>query len=124
VRLRVLNIIAACLLIVSVGGHWALLQSAAWMGMIVSYSQESGLRAAVEKTFDGKHPCQLCKAIRDGEKEQSKQTLVKTDLKINWMLAQKTELVWFPISKSEIRPRDLAANLLFDCPAIPPPRRA
>lgn len=50
-------------LIFSIGAHWALLQSLAWSGMLLSYTQEAGFARGVSMTFDGDHPCKLCKAI-------------------------------------------------------------
>jgi len=47
----------------SVGLHWAVFQSIAWLGMLASYSQELPIAQAVARTFDGKHPCSLCKEI-------------------------------------------------------------
>jgi hypothetical protein len=47
------------------GGHWALLQTSAWLGMIVQYSQRAGLKAGLVQTFDGDHPCPVCKAIQE-----------------------------------------------------------
>ncbi len=35
------------------GGHWAFLQTGAWIGMVVQYSQEVGLKTALGQTFDG-----------------------------------------------------------------------
>jgi len=54
----------------SLGGHWALLQTSAWVGMIVQYSQRAGLKAGIAQTFDGEHPCSVCKAIQDGKNWQ------------------------------------------------------
>jgi hypothetical protein len=50
-------------LIFSIGVHWALLQSLAWGGMLITYTQESGFARGISMTFDGDHPCKLCKAI-------------------------------------------------------------
>jgi hypothetical protein len=47
------------------GGHWALLQTSAWLGMIVQCSQRAGLKAGLVQTFDGEHPCPVCKAIQE-----------------------------------------------------------
>src|SRR6476620_10779534 len=60
----------------TIGLHWAFLQAVAWTGMVVSYSQSAPLTEAVSKTFDGQHPCKLCKKIEQGRKaeKQSKQT--------------------------------------------------
>ena len=35
------------------GGHWAILQTAAWVGMVVDYSKSEGVEAGITKTFDG-----------------------------------------------------------------------
>lgn len=50
---------------VSIGLPWMLVQSVAWLGMAVTYSMESGsLVQGLSDTFDGNHPCPLCKAVR------------------------------------------------------------
>src|SRR5271165_6380329 len=46
-----------------VGGHWAVLQATAWVGMLVKYSESEGVEVGISKTFDGKHPCDLCLSI-------------------------------------------------------------
>lgn len=61
---------AVCL---SLGAHWAFLQTAAWTGMIVSYSRDASLTEALSKTFDGQHPCCLCKMIQKGRADDNKQ---------------------------------------------------
>ena len=43
-------------LVVMIGGHWALLQSAAWVRMAVKFSEKETLVVALEKTFNGKNP--------------------------------------------------------------------
>lgn len=58
------------LLVLSLGLHWAVLQTVAWAGMLVAYSQASNVREAISRTFDGKHPCPLCKAIERGRQEE------------------------------------------------------
>ncbi|MFZ0434706.1 MAG: hypothetical protein WAL87_01845 [Chthoniobacterales bacterium] len=45
------------------GGHWAMLQGVAWATMVHDFSRGGSLTQAVEKTFDGKHPCAMCKKI-------------------------------------------------------------
>ncbi len=56
----------------SLGLHWSLLQSVAWMRMVVCYSQEGCFCEALAKTFDGKHPCCLCTAIAKCRQSQKK----------------------------------------------------
>lgn len=66
---------AACLfaLFLTMGGHWALLQSLAWSRMLVDYSRDSSLSSAIAKTFDGQHPCPMCKEVEKGRAEDEKQ---------------------------------------------------
>ena len=52
-------------LIASLGWHRGVLQSAAWVGMVVQYSQDGSMAEALEKTFDGQHPCRLCLTLRE-----------------------------------------------------------
>jgi hypothetical protein len=56
------------------GGPQGLMQCVAWAGMLVSYSQEGTVAQAVENTFDGKHPCPLCLAIRQAEETQQERS--------------------------------------------------
>jgi len=57
----------------SIGLHWAALQSVAWVGMLISYSHSGSVGSAIEKTFDGRHPCPLCKAIGKAQQSGKKQ---------------------------------------------------
>ncbi len=123
-RPRIHNVIAACLLIVTIGGHWAVLQSVAWMGMLVSYSQAETFSVAVEKTFDGKNPCRLCKTVKEGKSAEQKKSFVKAEIKIDWMLAEQSELIWSP-NLSLLPPAGDELNLLvFASPPSPPPQSA
>ena len=47
--------------------HLPVLQVVAWTGMVVKYAQEVPLTEALEMTFDGDHPCPLCKVIRQAQ---------------------------------------------------------
>ena len=52
--------------------------------MAVNYGARYGLTKGLERTFDGKHPCPLCKQIakaRQSEKE-SKQAVALTSIKL------------------------------------------
>lgn len=54
------------------GGHWAALQTVAWARMGIRYTVAAGsLRQGLTQTFDGEHPCELCRQIKAGiEKER------------------------------------------------------
>jgi len=57
-------------LTISLGAHWAFLQSIAWAGMLYSNAQETTLSEAVTLTFSGNKPCSLCKAIEKGKAQE------------------------------------------------------
>lgn len=74
-------------LIVAVSGPWAMLQSFAWVGMVISYSQDATLSEAISMTFDGEHPCKMCKVVKEGRKaEQEQPAVLKTQNKIEFFL--------------------------------------
>jgi hypothetical protein len=78
----------------AVGLHWILLQSVAWLGMVVIYTQqEASLLEGLSKTFDGAHPCALCLAIREvqnreGGKHLPGTPLARMEIKITMLFAE------------------------------------
>jgi len=66
-----------------VGGHWAVIQSVAWTQMLWTYALESdSIVDAVEKTFDGQHPCKLCVGIAKTQKDQGKNPILAAAKKV------------------------------------------
>ena len=72
--LRKLGLVLAALAIFSIaGGHWAVLQTVAWAEMLRDYTQKTGsVAVAVEQTFDGAHPCELCLRIASAKQQEGK----------------------------------------------------
>lgn len=57
-------------LMLSIGLHWAVMQSAAWVGMTVAYTVKTGsVTQGLSDTFDGEHPCALCHMVEAGTQE-------------------------------------------------------
>lgn len=93
------------------GGHWVVLQAVAWTGMVVVYSKDSSLGTALTKTFGGKAPCKMCRAIEGGKQKESRlPATVKADKKIDKFLARsgqplpgipETEF-WYPPDIDEV----------------------
>src|SRR5437868_8418811 len=67
---RATTILALCL---AIGLHWAALQSVAWTAMLIEYSKHATLRQALTQTFDGDHPCAMCKGINAAQHSPQKQ---------------------------------------------------
>jgi hypothetical protein len=71
------------------GGHLALLQGIAWTTMVHDFSRTGSLSQAMEKTFDGKHLCPLCKKIAAERAAQEKAPAsVKAEKKADVFMAQ------------------------------------
>ncbi len=47
-----------------------MLQVVAWSRMLVDYSAQAGLADGMTMTFDGQHPCRMCKAIAESRKQR------------------------------------------------------
>ncbi|HVE13658.1 MAG TPA: hypothetical protein VNI01_09710 [Elusimicrobiota bacterium] len=63
---RALRLLVIASLLLATGAHWAVLQSAAWAGMLLSRSRTQTLARAAGSTFDGRHPCGVCLKVRRG----------------------------------------------------------
>ena len=118
---RLAKLAVALALASSIGLHWAFLQSVAWVGMVVTYSQDAPLKDALVKTFDGKHPCALCKEIdksKQSEKKSESPSVKKLDL-----LVAGTRLVVTASARfcQATAPLQFPA-LIFVRPPVPPPR--
>lgn len=113
------------LVCLSLGMHWALLQGVAWTGMFLANLNKGTVTEAVEKTFDGEHPCPLCLAVKEGqkkEKDDSKPLAAKSVKKFEAVLVAETRLVApsaqirsFPWLVSSFEGRS-------ERPSMPPPR--
>jgi hypothetical protein len=119
---RVPKVLVVLALASSIGLHWAFLQAVAWAGMVITYSYEGPVTEAVVKTFDGNHPCGLCKQI-----EKSKRTEKRTEYnfefgKVKFPYAPMTFIFNRPPWFYTIPPQDFSADLLAQAPPVPPPR--
>ena len=128
---RKLGLVCAALAFFSIaGGHWAVLQSVAWVEMLHSYSQHSGSMAvAFEKTFDGQHPCELCQQIQAGKAKERRESptapSTKDDAKVKALLVDSV-LPAFARTTEEISFRRAVfapGSRRAERPPTPPPRR-
>lgn len=125
--LRAIRCLAVLALVLSLGLHWAFLQTIAWTGMIVSYARDGSLVEAVNKTFDGNHPCRMCKTIQKVRSDQDQK-----EQKHQFKLGAKLDLavIWQGLSCFFECDREPAATFLRRglvrsfCPPKPRPRAA
>ena len=114
------------------GGHWAVLQTVAWAQMIVDYTHDSGsLRQAVVQTFDGAHPCELCRQISAGIEKEKHDDRQKSRQDERLSKTTLTAVLPAHFSARFVPPEvQLAVSpaspdgRLADAPPVPPPRVA
>ena len=126
VATRAAKLVLVGLLMVSIGLHWTLLQSVAWAGMFVRYSQEGcSLRTAITKALDGQHPCQLCKITESGRRSATSPEAPTPVQKLD-LFAQDRPVAWSPERcVSSIWPvMSSTSPGLAVRPPVPPPRAA
>lgn len=63
-------IAATTVLVLFLGLHWTVLQTIAWTRMLLEYSQSVQLGTALVMTFDGKHPCAMCRVVEEGRRQE------------------------------------------------------
>ena len=113
------------------GGHWTVLQTVAWAEMLHGYSQRTGsLTVAVEQTFDGRHPCALCRGIEAAKSKEHKGGPVlpgaKADAKVKAPVSDPSLLPAVRVAVTErIFPAVIVAVAISrdDAPPTPPPQR-
>jgi hypothetical protein len=107
----------------SIGLHWAFFQTLAWAQMVISYSHNAPLTEALEKTFDGKHPCKLCKNIAESKQSEKKADSDLDSKKFEFSFVASAFIFSAPVFLDDARPANLFAPALAETPPVPPPRQ-
>ncbi|WP_048810274.1 hypothetical protein [Candidatus Methylacidiphilum infernorum] len=63
------------------GLHWILILFVAYGKMISSYSSSYGVESGITMTFDGKHPCSICKKVSKEQFKEAKKMAWSKSLK-------------------------------------------
>ena len=123
----------ACCLAATVvigGGQWAALQTVAWARMAVDYTREAGsLRQGLAETFDGEHPCELCRQVKAGVEKERQQERRKPTKESEFGKVKLTAVLpvafCVPLVREGVRLAtvpDMSCGRLADAPPVPPPR--
>jgi hypothetical protein len=122
VFVRIGKVFLVFALVAALGAHWALLQTVAWTAMLADNLHANSFHDAVTKTFDGNHPCPLCKAIAAGKKSEGKSEAVAPPLKLEFPPAAEN-LVLIAPSQFQLLPLENSfADSFVQKPLLPPPR--
>jgi hypothetical protein len=116
------KILLVLALVAMLGVHWAALQTVAWTTMLADNLQSGSFQAAVKKTFDGQHPCCLCKAIAAAKKSGQKTTLSFPSQKLEFPPAPAHFVLVAPTQFQILPQTNFSAEVLTQEPPTPPPR--
>lgn len=110
-------------ILMATGTHWLAFQSFAWTTMLAENLQSSSLSSAIQRTFDGKHPCCLCKEIAK-DKQSEKKSDVQVELKKLDYSHNRSQFVFCgPSHFYEVRTAEDSAVSVTQLPALPPPKK-
>jgi hypothetical protein len=122
VLVRLGKVFVVFALVATLSAHWALLQTVAWTTMLADHLQSCSLHTAMAMTFDGQHPCPLCKAIAAAKKSEQKSQVSFEKKRLEFPPVEGS-LVLIAPSPLEHFPRiNFFAKSLFPKPLTPPPR--
>ena len=121
-RKTLVQVLVVFSLVTAIAGHWTILQSVAWVNMAISYSQDAPLVEALEKTFNGENPCQLCKAVREGQQSEREQPSLKAETKLDFWLPDLLALLYLPPLAALSSEPKVTHPQHGDSPPTPPPR--
>lgn len=111
---------------------FALMQSVAWLGMLSQNSVEvSSIQKAIEKTFDGQNPCELCHFIQESQSHDDSESMPETvkkkkpetqfSLESSIQLKKTKPFIEGLSGLSFMRQSNLESQCAFEV-ALPPPK--
>ncbi|HTL73739.1 MAG TPA: hypothetical protein VL863_10585 [bacterium] len=120
---RLAKFLVVTALVATTGAHWAALQTVAWTTMLANNLRSQSFTQAVSDTFDGEHPCCLCKAIKVGKQSEQKSAAVAPILKMEFPPATGRIVLISPASFQVLPLHDHFADSFISPPLLQPPRR-
>jgi len=109
-------------LVATTGAHWALLQSVAWTTMLADNLRVHSLSEAVVRTFDGKYPCPICRAIATGKQSERKNEFTLKIQKLEFPPVKANFVLIAPSHFQLLPPANFFSESLTQKPLTPPPR--
>ncbi|HTI99168.1 MAG TPA: hypothetical protein VL527_09820 [Dongiaceae bacterium] len=104
--------------------HWGVLQSIAWTTMLANNLRTGSLAEAVQKTFDGRHPCPLCRQIAAGKQSEKKTEFVTPQFRFEFVSEAARFVFAAPTAFTLSGDRAERVTSRSHAPPVPPPRPA
>ena len=109
-------------LVCSTGLHWAALQTVAWTTMLAANLTTESFSESLSRTFDGDHPCPLCKAVRAGTSSGKKTATAAGKMKFECPPLAINFILVAPEIFEPFACENFSADSLSSQPPLPPPR--
>jgi hypothetical protein len=109
-------------LVATLGAHWALLQTVAWTTMLADNLRTHSLSESVARTFDGKYPCPICKAIAAGKKSEKNNEFTLQMQKLEFPPVKESTVLFAPSDFQLLPQVNFFTESLTQKPLTPPPR--
>jgi hypothetical protein len=122
VFVRIGRIFLVIALVATLGAHWAILQTVAWTTMLADNLHSTSFQVAVKKTFDGQHPCCLCKAIAAGKQSEKKTEFSFQSQKLEFPPVNENFVLIAPSQFQLLTLKSSFAKSLSQKPLLQPPR--
>jgi hypothetical protein len=122
VSVRIGKICLVLALVAMLGAHWLLLQTVAWTTMLADNLRTQSVKEAVTETFDGNHPCPLCKAIAAGRQSERKTEFSFQSQKLEFPPAKESFVLIAPTQFQLLPLENFSAKILAQKPLLQPPR--
>ena len=120
---RLGNLFLILALLAATGAHWGVLQSVAWTTMLAGNLSSESFCEAVQNTFNGKLPCELCKSIKAGKQSEQKSESPAPTLKKFEYVNEPMRFVFVaPTVFTLLAPSMKFPDSLSLAPPVPPPR--
>jgi len=116
------KIFVIVVLIVTTGAQRAALQSVAWTAMLADNLRAHSFSKSVARTFDGKYPCPICKAIAAARQSEKKTEFTRQTQKLEFPPVKENFVLITPSHFQLLPVADTFAGSLPQQPLTPPPR--
>jgi hypothetical protein len=116
------QILVIVALLAALGTHGMVLHSVAWTRMLADNLRTTSVAEAVQRTFDGKHPCTLCKHIAKGKQSEKKAEFPLKLQKFEFVSVRPIFVFSPPQHFDLVSLREQLLRGLSQDPPVPPPR--
>jgi len=104
------------------GALWDAVQAFAWVRMIQEYSQFMPLARAIQITFDGSAPCDICNLVTEAKQQESGQDVVRSENRVLLACVVPERIVLSPPPFSWPEGEDAVGIVREIEVPVPPPR--